>query len=135
MRRQDAGWWLLILPAFLLIAGGGAGAYFSGLLGSDASKSDAPSPEQVAEAAAKAAHAPPTFLELPDIVVNLSSSGRKSTFLKLNVSLEIESAESAAARLDTLRATTRLILSSHNFSGTPALDAVLRRACGVEPRS
>ncbi len=43
------------------------------------------------------------------------------------VDLEIESAESAAARLETLRATARLIVSYHNFEGTPALDAVLRR--------
>jgi flagellar FliL protein len=83
----------IVLPAVLLIAGGAAGAYYSGLLGPNAPNPDVPSPAQVAEAEAKAAHPPPTFLELPDIVVNLSSTGRKSTFLKLNVSLEIESAE------------------------------------------
>ena len=83
----------IVLPVVLLMVGGAAGAYYGGLLGSDTPNSDTPGPAQVAEAEAKAGHPAPTFLELPDIVVNLSSTGRKSTFLKLNVSLEIESAE------------------------------------------
>ena len=32
------------------------------------------------------------FLEIPDIIVNLNSSGRKTTFLKIKVALEVESA-------------------------------------------
>lgn len=43
------------------------------------------------------------------------------------VDLEIESAESVAARLDALRGRVFLIVSYHNYEGTPALDAVLRR--------
>jgi len=43
------------------------------------------------------------------------------------VDLEIESAENLAARLDTFRGKTRLILSYHNYDGTPSPDVVLRR--------
>lgn len=43
------------------------------------------------------------------------------------VDIEIESAENAAARLDNLRAQACVLISYHNFSGTPSLEAVLRR--------
>ncbi|MBM3811163.1 MAG: shikimate dehydrogenase [Acidimicrobiia bacterium] len=43
------------------------------------------------------------------------------------VDVEIESAENARGGLDTLRTKSALIISFHNFSGTPALDLVLRR--------
>ncbi|MFO0997561.1 MAG: flagellar basal body-associated FliL family protein [Alphaproteobacteria bacterium] len=79
----------IVLPV-LLIVGGALGAYLGGVFGSHE-----PNPEELAaaEAKAKASRPPPTFFELPDIVVNLTSAGRKSNFLKLNVSLEIENAE------------------------------------------
>jgi 3-dehydroquinate dehydratase / shikimate dehydrogenase len=47
------------------------------------------------------------------------------------VDVEIESAENAAERLDSLRNNARLILSYHNFEGTPSPDAVLRRMLRV----
>ncbi len=43
------------------------------------------------------------------------------------VDLEIESAENALAPLDALRAKGRLVLSYHNYDGTPSPEAVLRR--------
>jgi 3-dehydroquinate dehydratase/shikimate dehydrogenase len=43
------------------------------------------------------------------------------------VDIEIESAENIAARLDTIRGQAWLIISYHNFSGTPSLDHVFRR--------
>ena len=36
------------------------------------------------------------FFDLPEILVNLNTSGRKSTFLKIRVSLELENAEDVA---------------------------------------
>ena len=33
------------------------------------------------------------FMEIPDLIVNLNASGRKSAFLKIKISLEIETAE------------------------------------------
>jgi 3-dehydroquinate dehydratase / shikimate dehydrogenase len=43
------------------------------------------------------------------------------------VDVEIESAESAATRLEVFRGHALLVLSYHNFEGTPGLDVVLRR--------
>ena len=43
------------------------------------------------------------------------------------IDVEIESAESAQAGVAALRAQTFLIISWHNFSGTPAMEPVLRR--------
>jgi 3-dehydroquinate dehydratase/shikimate dehydrogenase len=41
--------------------------------------------------------------------------------------IEIESAENGAPRLDALRLRSFMLLSYHNFSGTPPLDALMRR--------
>ena len=43
------------------------------------------------------------------------------------VDVEIESAENATERLEALRSHARLILSYHNFEGTPSPEAILRR--------
>ena len=43
------------------------------------------------------------------------------------VDIEIESAEHVNARLDSLRGKAKLIVSYHNFDGTPATEAILRR--------
>ena len=43
------------------------------------------------------------------------------------VDLEIESAENALPRLDALRGKGRLLLSYHNYDGTPSPETVLRR--------
>ena len=43
------------------------------------------------------------------------------------VDVEIESAELAADRLETLRRGSKLIVSYHNFESTPNLDQVLKR--------
>lgn len=43
------------------------------------------------------------------------------------VDIEIESAENAVAGLDTLRGRAWLVLSYHNFNGTPAMETLWRR--------
>jgi 3-dehydroquinate dehydratase/shikimate dehydrogenase len=47
------------------------------------------------------------------------------------VDIEIESAEMAAPHLDVFRGRSRLVLSYHNFEGTPAMEAVLSRMMRV----
>ncbi len=47
------------------------------------------------------------------------------------VDLEIETAEIAGEKLDIFRGRARLILSYHNFEGTPAMEIVLRRMLRV----
>jgi len=43
------------------------------------------------------------------------------------VDVEIESAEDAAAQLPALRTKAQLVVSFHNYSGTPAVEPILRR--------
>ena len=47
------------------------------------------------------------------------------------VDLEIESAELASAQVEHLRGKAWVILSFHNFSGTPAVDPILRRLAKI----
>ena len=64
----------------LLLAGGGGAAYFLGLFGGKHEKVEEKPPEPV----------PATYVQLPDLLVNLSSSGRRSNFIKLKITLELE---------------------------------------------
>jgi 3-dehydroquinate dehydratase/shikimate dehydrogenase len=47
------------------------------------------------------------------------------------VDIEIESAENCADSLEALRSRARLVISYHNYGGTPPLDAVMRRMLRV----
>ena len=78
---------LLMILVPLLLVGGGAGAYFAGVLpggGKKAVKAEAPKPE-----AAEKKH---VFYELPDIIVNLNTPGRRQdSLLKIKINLDLES--------------------------------------------
>jgi flagellar FliL protein len=86
---------ILILVPLLLIVGAAAGAYFTGFADPllkmfHKDKSAAPAEE----ATTKPGQPEPAavFYDLPEILVNLNSSGRKQNFLKIRISLELESA-------------------------------------------
>lgn len=94
----------IIILLVLFLAGAGAGVYFSGILGSG----DAVVEEEVAEkpkdGEGKAAEGPvydeqgnligaPVYYELPEFLVNLSTTGKKVSFLKMKVTLELEGEE------------------------------------------
>jgi flagellar protein FliL len=68
--------------ALVLLIGAGGGAYF--FLGGHAK-------EEAAAAAAAAQVKPPTFLDMPDVLVNLSASaaGDRTQYLKVKVTLEL----------------------------------------------
>ena len=83
-----------VLPAFLLI-GGVSGAYFAGVF--DSFLGD----EQQAEDPAALATVNVFFYDLPEMLVNLSTSGSENTYLKISVSLEIED-PTIAPQLDGL---------------------------------
>ena len=84
---------LFVALALFLVVGGAAAAYFTGLLeplivmlgGAD---------ETAAEETTGPVEA--VFFDLPEILVNLNTGRRKSTFLKIRVSLELENAEDVA---------------------------------------
>lgn len=92
-KKRISGKRLIIFAAILLLVliGGGVGAAF--MLGLFGGGHQAP-PAQEGEAP-PAAPAPTTqrafFFEVPDLIVNLNTSGRKSTFLKIKIALELES--------------------------------------------
>jgi flagellar protein FliL len=74
--------------AFLLVVG--AGLYFTGMLDRFMGHK-----EVAADEAPKVK--PPVFFDLPDFLVNLNSAaGKKSNFLKLSVSLQLENPEDTA---------------------------------------
>jgi flagellar FliL protein len=71
--------------ALLLITGGVL--YFTGVVDKFIGHKEA---EKVVE---KAPPPAAVFFDLPDLLVNLNTTGRKASFLKLSVSLELEHAE------------------------------------------
>lgn len=72
----------VILPAVLLLLVGGTGAYF--FFGKK--KEEAP---PVAQAPAVKQL---VYYNMPEILVNLNAAGRRSSFLKMSISLELDSA-------------------------------------------
>ncbi len=90
---------VVILAAVLVLAGGGgAAAWFLGLFGGKseaaaAANAAGPGPEAghgaPAETASGAAVPVPTFVDLPDLLVNLKSTNKRPRFLKLKVALEV----------------------------------------------
>lgn len=72
----------IVLPLLVVLGGGAAGVYFSGILGSK---------QPAAEDAKKDSEAQRTaiFFDIPDLLVNLNTSGKRTSFLKLKVALEL----------------------------------------------
>ncbi|WP_169568905.1 flagellar basal body-associated FliL family protein [Sneathiella limimaris] len=75
---------LFILLPLLLIGGGVGGAYFAGVFDSEevAEEEQEPVEEEVEKVV--------VFYDMPDMLVNLSSSTSDASFLKLSVSLELD---------------------------------------------
>lgn len=81
---------IIIGLALLLVVGGAAAAYFTGLLQPviDMIAGDgSPGEEEIAGAQDAVFH------DLPELLVNLNTTGRKASFLKIKISLELEKAE------------------------------------------
>jgi flagellar FliL protein len=85
---------LMIALPILLLGGAGAGVWFSGLADSLLGKDKA---IEVAEEHADEPEHGNIYYELPQMLVNLSTSGRRTSFLKIVVSLELTSDEDRAA--------------------------------------
>lgn len=71
----------------VVLLGGGAAAYFTGMIGGG-SKSSVPAAQSAAQAVKSA-----TFLDLPEMTVNLSSPDQRAVYLKIKISLEVSDAE------------------------------------------
>lgn len=90
---------VLFVAVPLLLLGIGAGVMFSGVLDSSHDEKTAGGEH------GSAAPLPPiktVFYELPEMLVNLNSSGRRPSFLKIKVSLEVKN-EAEVKRLQSLQ--------------------------------
>jgi flagellar FliL protein len=80
---------LVIVGAVIVLTCAGlAGAYFTGMLDplmATIAGTETPEPEEHAAASGQ-----PTFYEMPDFVISLNNGDRKSRFMKVRVSLELE---------------------------------------------
>lgn len=98
---------LFIVVPLVLILGGGAGLYFSGILDGLLGKKDEEHAEEhaaepVDEGPKDCSPTPVFFTEFPEILVNLNTGERRPAFLKLNLSLEV-------CRLEDIPALTALM--------------------------
>lgn len=84
---------LLIIVALLLllVIGGAAAAYFTGL--ADPLVEALVGPKDQTEQSGSVSFEGGVFYELPELLVNLNTSGRSQQFLKMRISIEIESEE------------------------------------------
>lgn len=87
---------LFIILPFLLIGAAGGGIYASGLLDSLLGIE-----EQDGELTTEAELGPSVYYEVPEMLVNLNTSGRKVGYLKIAISLEVGS-EDDFAKLDAV---------------------------------
>lgn len=92
---------LIVVPVVLLLGGGGA-AYFMGLLGGHGDKLQCENVTEedehyaaCAEELAKAASgtAPGVFIDIPNMIVNLSSTSKQPRFLKISLKIELKKPE------------------------------------------
>lgn len=91
----------VIIGAVVLLAGAGAGIYFSGvldpILGKSGDGEHAGGGGGGGGGHGEEGGAGANFMELPDLVVNLSTNQGQQRYLKLKVQLELENAEDKAA--------------------------------------
>jgi len=84
---------IIIVAVLLLVVGGLAAAYFTGLL-DPVIEMISGEPSQDGAPAEGGDGAPvkgqPVFYDLQEMLINLNTGGRKSTFLKITISLEME---------------------------------------------
>ena len=81
---------IVIAVAVFLVVGGVAGAYFLGYMDPLISKLTG---KERAPAEAGIQGKETVFMDLPELLVNLNTGGRRSTFIKMKVTLEVEKKE------------------------------------------
>jgi flagellar FliL protein len=95
---EEGGGWgakkilMILIPVLLL--GAGAALYFLGVF--DSKKDEGKGEGEAAVAEGAAVPGGGQFMEIPDLLVNLSTAGGPPRFLKLKVKLEVDSPEELA---------------------------------------
>jgi flagellar FliL protein len=80
---------IIIILAVLLVVGGVAGAYFMGYLNPLIEKLTGKDTEAVAKQQSRES----VFMDLPELLVNLNTGGRRTSFIKMKVTLEVDRKE------------------------------------------
>ncbi len=88
----------IVAPAVLGVVVLGAAAYFFLFSGGEPPKTAAGTPGAPGQTQVATEH--PTFVDVPEILVNLATTGDKPAYLKLSVSLELKGGEEAAKALE-----------------------------------
>lgn len=87
---------IVIAAVLVLILGGATAAYFLGYLQPVINMIGGGEESGLDEEAKALISGDAVFYDLPEMLVNLNTGGRKSVYLKIRVSLELESAEDIA---------------------------------------
>jgi flagellar FliL protein len=93
---------IIIVGLLVLLIGGAAGAYFGGFIGGGEHSDSGGNSEKT--------EAKKTYLDLPDFLVNLNTSSRSSSFLKMTIVLDLADEKDKA----TIDANMPRILDSFN---------------------
>ncbi len=102
---------IIIVAVLVLLIGAGAGAYFGGFIGGKHAEGEKTEEEAKAgEGHEGEKHGAPVFYELPEFLVNLNTTSRQASFLKMTISLELASEEDKVA----LEAKLPRVLDSFN---------------------
>ena len=90
---------LILVAAVVLLAVVLAGLWFSGILPGVLSRTHSPAKAEQKADAGQVAATPqaPVFVELPEIISNLDTSGHRATFAKLKARVELAKPEDQAA--------------------------------------
>ncbi len=83
----------IALPVLLLLIGGGAGGYFL-FAGGDETVAEGEAAAEGEEGEDGKPKGQVVFYDLPEMLVNLNSGGKRASYLKITVALELENAES-----------------------------------------
>lgn len=84
---------IIVAVVLLLVIGGFAAAYFTGLLDPVIAWVTGGEVDEELKAEEEKSSINAVFFPLEEIIVNLNTGGRKSSFLKVKVNLELDSAE------------------------------------------
>lgn len=78
----------VLLPLLLLVGAGAGAAIMLGMLGGEEPPAEV-EPGAEAPVVEETPSAQAIFFEVPDLIVNLNTSGRKTAFLKIKIALEV----------------------------------------------
>ncbi|MDA1098924.1 MAG: flagellar basal body-associated FliL family protein [Proteobacteria bacterium] len=89
----------IALPLILVLLAGGAGAFF--MLSGDGEPGEAAAQGEGGDGKGGPAGARIVFYNLPEMLVNLNAGGKRASYLKITVALELENAE-AVPKLEVI---------------------------------